>query len=185
MWLGWGAGRIIKHPGYCRFAAVAFTGLEMGYANIQQVQLIDILRYHNRIMLLKPDTLPKLVYEGEKSLGFKGWISDVNKITSALHMPPPNAQIIYDTENAEHAAMELSNKWWWEDALTTSKLDMYVQFTKKDTKYVIAKMKQNRHTRSAASRLAAGILSIEIEIRKYANGKREKWLCKVCGLNIT
>ncbi len=74
--------------------AVAVTGLEMGYGNIKQVCWIDILRYHNHNMELKPNRLPKMVSEWEESLGSKGWISDVCKIASALHLPPCNALVM-------------------------------------------------------------------------------------------
>ena len=166
-----------------KFAAVSVTGLEMGYANIQHTRWLEMLRYHNRIMELDSHRLPKIVYEWEKSLGSKGWIEDVGNIASALHLPPPDAQVLYDMDNAECAALALSRKQWDEDALTKSKLDSYVLFRNRYTKNILAKMKLNRRTRSAITRLAAGILPIEVEIGRYTNIKREKRLCKVCHLN--
>ena len=75
------------------------------------------------------DRLLKVIHEWERSLGSKGWISDVEKTTSVLHLPPPpSAYILYDLENAEHAAMELSRRQWHEDASSKSKLDAYVLF---------------------------------------------------------
>ena len=127
-------------------------------------------------MEFKQDRIPRLVHEWEKSLGSKGWISDVEKIASTLHLPSPepDAQVLYGFENVENAVMDLLRKQWWEDALTKSKLETYVQFRSKDNYDIVAKMKLNRHYRSLLSRLAADILPIEIEIGRCTNVKHEK-----------
>ena len=122
------------------------------------------MRYHNRILELKPHRLPKLVYEWEESQGSKGWISDVGQIEKALHLPKPRDHVLYDLENAENAALALSRKQWWEDAQMKSKLDSYTLFRDNTTTDITCKMKLNRSTKSAISSLAAGILPIEFEI---------------------
>ena len=169
--------------GVHKFAAVPVTGIEMGYANIQLTRWQEMLRLHNRIINLKNGRLPKEIYRWETSLGSKGWLSDVKKIARALHLPPPNEHIEYDMENVENAIHSLSKKQWWEDAQTKSKLDSYIQFRKETDKDIIAKMKLSRKHRSMVSRLAAGILPIQVEIGCYTNVKRELRFCKVCQQN--
>ena len=82
----------------------------MGYANIQHTCWIDILRYHDRILELEPDMLPRLIYEWEQSLSSKGWISNVGQIANALHLPPPSAHVLYALQNTDTAALALSRR---------------------------------------------------------------------------
>ena len=113
-------------------------------------------------------------------MGSKGWLDDVKNIARTLHLPPPSEGILYDMENVENAICSLLKRQWWDDAHTKSKLDNYVQFRKMPEKDIIAKMKLSRKHRSMVSRLAAGILPLQMEIGRYTNVKREKRLCKVC-----
>ncbi len=116
----------------------------MSYPNILLTRWLEMLRYHNRIVILDDGRLPKAIYTWEASLGSEGWIGDVKKIAQALHLPPPSELIAYDIENAEYAINSLSRKQWWEKAHTKSKLDCYVQFRTEHNKDIIAKMKLNQ-----------------------------------------
>ena len=70
---------------------------------------------------------PKRVYKIDKCIGKKCWVFDVKRITTQLHLPDPETNVLDDLGNVQNAAWSLSMDSWWKEALQKVKLRTYVQ----------------------------------------------------------
>ncbi len=163
-----------------RFAPVPATALLMDLTCIQLTRWQEIIRYHNRIMSLKPDRLPRIVYEWEMTQGNKGWIQDVINITKVLHLPPPDSNVIYDMENVDYAIKAYSNKRYWNAVPTKSKLCSFEEMITKETANTLVKANLKRYPRSLLAKTLCGILPLEVETGRFTDIKREHRFCKNC-----
>ena len=63
--------------GVHRFATAACVSIEMNLPTLKSCRWLEMLRYHNRIMLLKEDRLPKLIYKYDVNSNKNAWVSEI------------------------------------------------------------------------------------------------------------
>ena len=73
----------------------------MNLPRIQYVRWLELLWYHTRILQLKPDRLPLIVFKLDRQLVYKTWIDDVTKIAKTLQILPQEAGVHSDMKVAE------------------------------------------------------------------------------------
>ena len=105
------------YSGVHRFAPVPATNIEMNIPNIQLTRWLEMVRYHNRIAKLKPQRLPKIIYDYEINSGRKGWVREIETIARILHLPPPTLDRMYDLSAVEAAILKYSLNGWWNAAM--------------------------------------------------------------------
>ena len=123
------------------------------------------------------------MYEYDKKCGRKCWVSDVKQVTENLHLPNPDANILYDMANVQVAIWNLSMDMWWKEAVEKRKLRTYVQLRSRQTKGTIVRSNVKRYHRSILCKLLSGILLLELGTGRFTNVKVEDRTCKVCNLN--
>ena len=114
---------------YCgvhRFAPVSSTNIEMDWTNIHFIRWVELLRFHNCLMEMKSYQWPRRVYELDRSVGRNCWVNEVKKVASTLHLPGPEANVLFYLENAQAAARKLSMDKWWQEAFLKRKLRTYI-----------------------------------------------------------
>ena len=156
----------------------------MDMPNIQTVRWLDMLRYCNRINMMKPHRLPIIVYEWDLKHGGHGWVNDVRNICNRLHLPSPMDNVLYDLKTVQSAICHYSREGWWEEAYNKPKLHTYVQVRNQADPPTLATSYIKRYHRSLLSKLLMGILPLEIEVGRYLNVKPEHQYCKVCNLGL-
>ena len=167
----------------------------MDVMDITYTRWLEILRYFNRVLNLKPDRLPRILLDYDMSHDGKGWLDDVKQITEKLHLPRPCHMVIYDLDNVKQSLMYLSREGWWNDAEDKPKLDSYKEFRGRECNNLIVQSNLSRNQRSLLSKLATGTLPLEIEtgryerkqdkvLGKYVKVKREDRHCTICDMKV-
>ena len=139
-----------------------------------------MLRYHNRILLLEDDRLPKKIYYFDLATKKNAWIDEIRDIAKTLHLPGPEHAVLYDLDVVQQAILRYSQNQWWEELDSKPKLRTYQTFKERDDGNVVVKANLPRYQRSIISRFMCGILPLEIEVGRYTNVKEEDRLCKTC-----
>ena len=144
-----------------------------------------MLRYHNRVLQLDNDRLPRKIYDFDLKSGKSAWISEICEIARNLHLPRPSDNVLYDLETAQHAILKYSKDLWWEEVKEKPKLRTYVLFRERESPNFLVRSNLPRYNRSLMSRLVCGILPLELEKGRYARQEREERVCKTRCKNVT
>ena len=131
---------------------------------------------------MKEHRWPRRVYELDREVGKNCWVSDVKHVTENLHLPGPDANVLYDLDNVQSACHKISMDQWWEEVEKKSKLHTYVQVRSRDVRNTVVKSNIKRYHRSILNKLLCVILPLEIELGRFLNVKVEERTCKVCNL---
>ena len=134
-------------------------------------------------MSMKEQRWPRRIYELDRSAGKRCWVNEVSKVAEIMHLPGPEANILYDLENVQTAAWKLSMDKWWQEAYQKKKLRTYVQVRSREEHGTIVKSNVKRYHRSILNKLIFGILPLEIELGRFINVKEHLRLCNVCNLD--
>ena len=152
----------------------------MDIPDLRQTRWTEMMRYFNRVQNLKPDRLPRIVLEWEKSYGGKQWLGEIAKVAQILHLPPPMEGIQYDLEAVQSAALQHSRDNWWREAEYKPKLRMYRQVRTVDDEVKLCRLGLQRQERSLVAKLLCGVLPLEIETGRFVGKPVAERLCKVC-----
>ncbi len=157
----------------------------MNQTNIRFARWVDMLRLHNRIVELPDHRIPKLVYMDNRSNKEVGWICDICRICTQLHLPQPNADVIYDLRNVYAAVHSLSLKNWRAELQTKSKLVTYCDITQNQGYTGMVKSNLRHKPRSMISKLLTGTLPLEVEVGRWTRRDKSERFCKVCNIRST
>ena len=109
-----------------KYAPNSAVNIEMNIPDTQTVRWQDMLRYNNRVEMMKNHLLPKIVYECYLDHGWKGWVGNIVKVCENLHRPAPTENVLYmDAVNS--AVLHYSK-----EATSKPKLRTYIQIKQPD-----------------------------------------------------
>ena len=127
------------YMGVHKFASNACVAIEMNVPTLRVCRWLEILRYHNRVMLLDEHRLPSKIYNFDVNSGKNAWVSEVKEITVALHLPGPEHKVLYDIDVVQQAIWKYSKDQWWAELDSKPKLRTYQLFKERDDGNVLVK----------------------------------------------
>ena len=147
--------------GVHRFAPFTATSVLIGLPSIRYTRWGEMLKLHNRILSLSPDTLPRKVCEWEVSLGHCGWIRDVEIVARALYLPALSERALYDTIAIQEAVLKILKDDWWEQVEDKLKHRSFTQFVNNDD---ASGIKSGEVLEESAIKNGMWYLSLEVEV---------------------
>ena len=167
--------------GVNKFTPVAATSLEMDWLDPKFNRWIEIVRYHNRLVEMKPNRLPVRIYNWEKSLNVQGWVKDCEFILNYCNMGDYSGiENVCDLDVLYSRLKKLNRDKWWLDAHGKSKLRTYIRIHDTENVQSIVKRNMPRSQRSFISKFKCGVLPIALETGRWTDVKEEKRLCIIC-----
>ena len=139
---------------------------------------MDMLRFHNRVVQLRDDRLPKMIYKYDIQSKKSTWLYEVRKITSTLHLPLPEHNLLYDLDAVNSAILKYCQNEWWRELLTKPRLCFYALVKHMEDENTLARTNLVRCQRSMVSEFVCGILPLEIVVGRYTRVDHEDRHCK-------
>ena len=177
--------RIMRfYLGVHKFAPVAATKLEMDWLECREKRWLNMLRLFNRISIMNPDKLPKIVYDWDRSLGLESWGSEIRHISASLGIDiNSNDGDVFSLTDAYNIFLNQNRATWQSEAHRKPKLRTFVQIHDFDSNQLLVKSGLTRYQRSLLSQLKFGILPLKIETDRYQGIPPDRRICKLCDLN--
>ena len=107
------------------------------------------------------------MYEFDKIHVKRCWVSDVKLVTNNLHLPGPEANILYDLEGVQSAVWSLSMDNWLGEVAEKSKFRTYRLVRSRNSRGTITKSNIKWYHRSILCKLLSRILPLEIELGRF------------------
>lgn len=171
--------------GIHRFAPVASTKIEMDWLESKDARWLEMLRLYNRIALMPEESLPKLVYKWDVSLGLNSWASEIQHIAASLGMSIHLQEgEVYDLTLAHNNLLKNSRLSWHLECTRKPKLRTFILIHDFASVQTLAQSNLTRYQRSVLCQLKFGILPLKIETDRYQGIAPDKRLCKVCDLQV-
>ncbi len=171
--------------GVHRFAPTSAVSIEMNTPNYRCIRWMEMLRYHNRVLQLDADRLPRKNYNFDLQSGKDTWIAEICEIAKTLHLPLPTDNVLYDLDVVQQAILKCSKDLWWSEVEEKPKLRTYVLFRDRNDLNLLVRSNLPRYQRSLLSRFACGILPLEVEKGRYVRKNRDERVCKTCDVQVT
>ena len=174
--------------GVHRFSAKAAVCGDIGWTPNSVRQKLNMLRYWNRLLVMKDERLTKLAFNinYEQANECDNWCHYVRQILVEIQ-----CEELYlnkescDLKHCKILLLELFDQRWQRDVFWKPKLRFYRQLKPNICveKYVQLNIPQRQ--RSLLAQLRFGILPLRIETGRYINLKPEERLCQQCDTDDT
>ena len=170
--------------GVHRFAPVASTKIEMNWLDTRETRWIEMIRYHNVIVSMEKDRLPRMVYEWDKSLNIQAWTSEIEYIFDKIGFDVSKMGISkVDLEHASKELLTINQSTWRRESELKPKLRTFNQIHDFNELQILVTAPVTRMQRSLLAQFKSGILPLKIETDRYQGIKLENRLCKICNLS--
>ncbi len=167
--------------GVNKYTPTAATRTEFDWLDPKYQRWIDITRYWNRLLKMKSDRIPVLVYKWDKSLHQNCWVEQVKQILQHCNMYDCMLNNVpCDLEVLEARLKVLNRNRWWLEANDKPKLRTYIQIHDNSLRQIIVRKNLTRSQRSIVTKFKCGVLPIMIETGRYKDVPLEKRLCQIC-----
>ena len=156
----------------------------MGQPLLRTERWLEMLRFHNRLLNMKPHRWPRIIYEYDIVQKKRTWVHEVDMICQNLHLPRPRARVEYDLGTVNQAILKYSYDMWWREAQKKPKLRSFIAFKDQAEPMNLVHSNLPRYQRSLLAKLSCGILPLEIETGRYSGIPANERFCKVCNLTV-
>ena len=169
--------------GVHQFAPISGILGDMGWLPSEYRRKICMLRYWNRLIVMKDERITKKVFNTDyENSGL--WCKHIQSILAELGLSEVYVdKVVVNIVYCKHKMYKLYNEKWKELVSLKPKLDTYVKLKSTfDVEYYVT-LKLNKQQRSILAQLRLGILPLYIETGRFINVKRENRICTLCEEN--
>ena len=98
--------------------------LEMDWIDTRYLRWVEMVRYRNRLVHMQDDRIPKIIYNWDKSLGTRAWVSQVKHVIQYANMEgeKEGEDIHVDTDVLKASLLRQNRLKWWQSAMSLTKL---------------------------------------------------------------